>query len=330
MSRAEQIPRQWRILKRLETHRYGLSAADLAREESCPVRTIYRDIADLEEAGFPLVQEKKGKRSLWKLAFQKGAPQVPFTYTEIYALNLGRGWMRLLEGTDFYDSICSAYEKIRATLPPGVLEHLEAFESGMTVRPGKSQDFSQLSDLINNINEAMDANERIKIVYFTPQKNTETERKVDPYRLWLQDGAMYLTGFCHLREGIRTFNLARIRSLEKTGEHFEPVEDFDIDAYLANGFKTMTGEVMEIEILFDPEVKHVATEKIWHSTQELLPQDDGSLILKFRAGGLQEIKSWILGFGSKVEVLKPDILRQAVIDELQKATQRYALTSPKH
>ena len=50
MAMDDQIPRQWRILRRLETHRYGLSANDMAGEEGCPVRTIYRDLADLEES----------------------------------------------------------------------------------------------------------------------------------------------------------------------------------------------------------------------------------------------------------------------------------------
>ncbi|MBU52671.1 MAG: hypothetical protein CL920_28575 [Deltaproteobacteria bacterium] len=323
MSRAEQIPRQWRILKRLEAHHFGLSASDLAEVEGCPVRTIYRDIADLEEAGFPLIQEKRGKRSLWKLAFHRGSPQVPFTYSEIYALCLGRGLMRLLEGTDFYDSICSAFEKIRSTLPPGVLEHLEAFESNVIVRTGTSQNFSLFSDLIHQINGAIDENSRIEILYFSPGNNAEIKRKVDPYRLWIQDGAMYLTGYCHLRDGIRTFNLARIRRLDKLEESFEEVPDFDIDAYLADGFRTMTGEVMEIELLFDPQVKHVASEKIWHPTQEVIENEDGSVVLRFQAGGMKEIKTWILGFGPKIQVLKPEKLREAVANDIKKTYERY-------
>lgn len=321
MSRADQIPRQWRILRRLEAHRYGLSAADLASEEDCPIRTIYRDLADLEEAGFPLIQERRGKRSLWKLAFNRNGPQVPFELSELSALWIGRGFMELLKGTVFYEGVFSALEKVKATLPPGVLEHLE--ESKISVRQNQTQKTELFSDFLPIINEALEGCFRLQITYFTPESNKNTERKVDPYRLWIQDGVMYLIGYCHLREGLRTFKLARIREISKIEEEFEPDPDFDIDTYLAGSFRVMTGERMEVEILFDPLVRHIAEENVWHETQTITECDDGSVILSFHASGLQEIKTWVLGFGSKVCVLQPASLRQAVAEDLLKSCQRY-------
>jgi proteasome accessory factor B len=85
----------------------------------------------------------------------------------------------------------------------------------------------------------------------------------------------------------------------------------------------MGGEVMEFEILFDDDVKHVAQERIWHPTQEVIEQEDGRVLLKFKAGGLQEIKGWLLGFGPRVEVLHPQELRDAIVSDLEAATRRY-------
>ncbi len=326
MSRVEQIPRQWRILKRLEAHRFGLTAADLAEVEECPIRTIYRDLADLEEAGFPLVQEKRGKSSLWKLAFLKNGPQIPFEFSELYALLLSRSLMRLLEGTEFFESINSVFEKVRSTLPPGVLEHLEQFESKVFVRQNRSQVASRFSAFLPIINKALDASETLEMVYFTPGKNENTTRRLDPYRLWIQDGVMYLIGFCHLRRDIRTFNLSRIRELKPTGQKFDEDEKFDIEAYLAGGFRVMTGEIMDISVRFDPDVRHLAEERIWHDTQEIIEEPNGSVLLRFRASGLVEIKSWLLAFGPRVEVLEPKELRDAVIEDLRKSFDRYNLS----
>ena len=322
MARADQIPRQWRILRRLETHRYGLSANDLASEEGCPVRTIYRDLADLEEAGFPLIQERVGKRSLWRLAFQRNKPHIPFHYTEVCALWLGRRFMKGLEGTNFYDEINSALEKIRSTLPPGVLEHLEEFSSKVEVGRGFSANLADSSGFMPTINKALEECARIEITYFTPNKKNETTRKIDPYRMLFQGEAIYLIGYCHLREGVRTFNVARIRDVKETEEFFDE-PDFDLEEYMGDGFRIMTGEVMEIEIHFDASVAHVAQEKIWHSTQELIKQEDGSVLLKFKAGGLIEIKTWVLSFGPKVQVVKPEALKEAVLNDYKQALELY-------
>jgi predicted DNA-binding transcriptional regulator YafY len=323
MARADQIPRQWRILKRLEAHRFGLTANDLAEAEDCPIRTIYRDLADLEEAGFPMVQEKRGARSMWKLAFQRNSPQIPFEFSEIYALWLSRSLMKLLEGTEFYESICSVFEKVRSTLTPGILEHLEQFESRVVVRQNRGQDTSRFSEFIPLINKALEENETVEMTYFSPESNENTKRLVNPYRLWIQDGVMYLIGYCHLRKDVRTFNLSRLRALVLAGEHFEEDAGFDLEAYLAGGFRTMTGEVMDIEIRFDQRVRHVAEERIWHDTQELIEQPDGSVILRFKASGFKEIKSWVLSFGPKVEVLAPLSLRDAIRQDLLEAAKRY-------
>lgn len=322
MARAEQIPRQWRILRRLEANRFGLSANDLADEENCPVRTIYRDLDDLEEAGFPLIQEKRGKRSLWRLAFQRNQPNIPLVYTEVCALWLSRRFLSLWKGTDMFEAATSAFDKVRAMLTPGVLEHLEEYENKVVVR-SIEQVTDSFADMMPTINEALEGDERLEIVYHSPNNRSDTTRTIDPYRLWIQDNVMYLIAFCHLRQDLRTFHLARIKSLKKTGESFEENGEFDLDAYLAGTFRAMGGEVMEFEILFDDDVKHVAQERIWHPTQEVIEQEDGRVLLKFKAGGLQEIKGWLLGFGPRVEVLHPQELRDAIVSDLEAATRRY-------
>lgn len=322
MARAEQIPRQWRILRRLESHRFGLSAADLAEEENCPVRTIFRDLHHLEEAGFPLITERRGKRSLWKLAFTQESPQIPFNFTEVCSLWLGRVLMEFWKGSEIFDSIHSAFEKIRSTLPPGVLEHFEEFSEKFVVRGFHLSD--EASEHMTVINEALTNSEQLEICYFSPSQGTETRRVVDPYRLWIQDGVIYLIAFCHLREDIRTFHLSRVRSSEKTGNYFEVDPNFNPDNFLKGNFRKMGGEdITEVEIVFDSSVRHVIEEQTFHDTQTLVEREDGSVLVRFQTGGLKELHSWVLSFGSQAEVIKPLILREKVIASLTASLERY-------
>jgi len=61
--RGEQLARQWRILRALESNRHGITVADLAEEEGCHARTVWRDLAGIQEAGFPLYSEKADRRA---------------------------------------------------------------------------------------------------------------------------------------------------------------------------------------------------------------------------------------------------------------------------
>jgi predicted DNA-binding transcriptional regulator YafY len=52
--RGEQLARQWRILRTLESRKTGATVADLAQEQDCHPRTVWRDLTAIQEAGFPL------------------------------------------------------------------------------------------------------------------------------------------------------------------------------------------------------------------------------------------------------------------------------------
>ncbi|WP_419656527.1 hypothetical protein Dvar_56190 [Desulfosarcina variabilis str. Montpellier] len=64
--RGDQLSRQWRVLRRLEVSRHGLTAAEVAEEGNVSLRTAYRDMDDLQLAGFPIYTEKEGKTTRWR------------------------------------------------------------------------------------------------------------------------------------------------------------------------------------------------------------------------------------------------------------------------
>jgi predicted DNA-binding transcriptional regulator YafY len=55
--RGDQLARQWQILRTIESRNHGVTVADLAAQEGCHTRTIWRDFAAIQEAVFPLYSE---------------------------------------------------------------------------------------------------------------------------------------------------------------------------------------------------------------------------------------------------------------------------------
>ncbi|MGD8740778.1 MAG: transcriptional regulator [Desulfobacterales bacterium] len=324
MARGDQLARQWRILQSLIASRRGKSAADLARELEFHWRTVYRDLEALQLAGFPIFTDRIDGKNLWSVldSVRHNIP-IPLSLTELMALYFSRGLMTVLKDTVFYESLESFFQKIKATLPAETIQYLERIEESFEVGSKPYKQYGQLRDSIDRISEATIHRKIIEIDYFTMSRKEKTHRKVAPYKIWFFDGAFYLVGNCGLREDIRIFALDRIKSLKLTDETFEMPEDFKVEDFMQTSFGVFHGKPQNVRIRFAAEVAGYINEKIWHKTQKIQPQKDGSLIFEARVAGTEEIKFWLMTWGSKAEVLSPAALREEILAEAKAMLHSY-------
>ena len=83
---------------------------------------------------------------------------------------------------------------------------------------------------------------------------------------------------------------------------------------------------MAIRIRFSASQAPYIKQRIWHPSQEIEELDDDAIILSFQAGGMYEIKSWIMSHGANAEVLAPASLREEIIEEIEKNLSTYKKT----
>ncbi|MGD8762190.1 MAG: transcriptional regulator [Desulfobacteraceae bacterium] len=313
MARGDQLARQWKIIQTLLSSRRGRTATELAEALGCHSRTIYRDLEALQVAGFPIYTDRVEGKSHWSLLeTAKHNIPIPFNLAELMALYFSRGMMKILKNTVFYDSLRSLFDKIKATLPPEYIQYLERIETSLAVGSKPYKTYRKIRGIIDQITEAAVQKKVIEIVYFSMSRKKETRRKVAPYKIWFFDGSFYLVGNCRLREDIRIFALDRIKHLEPTDESFVVPEDFDVDEFMQSSFGVFQGESVNVKIWFSSDVAGYIRERIWHESQRIHPQDDGSIIFEAEVAGTDEIKYWTMSWGSKALALSPESLRQQI------------------
>jgi predicted DNA-binding transcriptional regulator YafY len=318
MARGDQLARQWRIIQTLISARHGKSVSVLAKDLSCHIRTIYRDLEALQAAGFPVYTDRVGGKNLWVLLDNaKHSLPIPFSLPELMALYFSRGMMGVLKDTVFYDSLVSLFDKIKATLPGECIEYLERIENSLEVRSKPYKQYSQLRFIIEKVSEAATQKKYIDIDYYTMSRNKKTRRKVAPYKIWFFDGTFYLIGNCGLREDIRIFAMDRIQNFELTNETFEMPQDFNVDDFMKSSFGIFHGERVRVRIWFAADIAAYIRERTWHATQDIETLQDGSIIFKAEVAGIAEIKFWILKWGAKAKVLKPESLRVEIREEAE-------------
>src|SRR3990172_7348837 len=160
MARNDQVTRQWQLLRRLEGSR-GATLQELA--DSLPdglprhLRTLRRDLAALESAGFPLVTERSGAQTRWKLieGFHR-VPALAFSPTELMALAFSRNLLKPLEGTLIHASLDSALNKATAALPPSGLTYVRQMQDLFAVGIGPHKTYRDHQETIDHLARAID------------------------------------------------------------------------------------------------------------------------------------------------------------------------------
>ena len=327
MARGDQLARQWRIIQTLVTSKHGKTVGDLVKEEDCHPRTIYRDLEALQEAGFPIYSDRVDGKGVWSVVDEyKHKMPVPFTLPELMALYFSRDLISVFKGTMFYDSLEALFQKIKTTLPPESLAYMDRVEQTLHIGFKPHKDFKRFREIIKQINEAAVNQKTIDMIYKTMSRGgEENRRKVDPYKVMFFDSTFYLIGLCHLRSEIRMFVLDRIKMMNITDETFEIPEDFDLETYMQSPFKVIHDKPVKVTIRFDKKAAGYIKEKIWHHSQKIEPQKDGSIIFSAEVAGTEEVKHWVLSWGTNAEVLEPAYLKEEIAQELRQCLKKYSL-----
>lgn len=325
MARGDQLARQWIIFQQLMKARYGKTVNDLAADLDCHPRTVYRDLDALQAAGFPIYNEKVNGTNFWALLEDAKKPvPIPFSQAELIALYFGRDVLKILKNTVFHDSLESLFKKIKTTLSDESKTYLKQIESSLRAGPGPHKKYDRFKDTIETVNEAVIKKQVVEILYYTMSRKKVSQRKVAPYKLWFYDGTFYLIGHCRSKKDVRIFAVDRIKMINLTGERFEVPADFNADEFMKASFGVFQGRPVRVRVNFSPDAAEYVKEKVWHESQKITGQKDGSIVLELEVAGTREIKHWILRWGSQARVLEPDSLREEIRSEAAEILGVYA------
>jgi predicted DNA-binding transcriptional regulator YafY len=324
MARGDQLSRQWKIIHTLMASVRGRPASELAAELECHSRTVYRDLEALQMAGFPLFTDQSGGKTLWSVIDTgRRTMPLPLSLTELMALYFSRNMLKVLEGTAIFDSLSSLFEKVKATLPPEYASYLDKISQSLEVGVKAHKPYQRFQETLDRVHQATQERRHIEMEYFSMRRGARSHRRVAPYKVWFYNETFYLIGYCELRRGIRLFAVDRIERLEILDSRFEPPEGFDANEFMQASFGVFQGEAVQVRIHFSPAVAGYIEERVWHPSQTLEHQSDGSLIFGAQVAGLEEIKYWTLKWGAGATVLTPEALRTAVAEEVREMAANY-------
>ncbi len=329
MARNSELIRQWEILREIDGARTGIGIAKLASLRRVSQRTIRRDIQALCDAGFPLYDEKINGTSMWKLTDKpfKSLGDTGLSVMEVCALYFGHSMLTTMAGAPFADDLERAMGKLRRALPAGSRKYLDAMPTLLKAKTSgrKKQDERKAREFAARMAEAALGHRCVTMKYASRQSGRTKDYTVEPLRISSAHGGIYITAYVPEYGENRTFALERIQTLGLTDDHFDPrplpPEPF------ANSIGVHSGSPEPIEIEFDQAVASFIEEREWHRSQEFVPRQNGSVLMKLRVCNDAPLRSWVLSFGSHARVVSPASLAREIGDEVERAAAGYETPS---
>lgn len=297
----------------------------LAQELEVSERTIRSDLAFLRDRYHaPLEYSSKLGHHYtdpeWRL------PSISLTEGELFALTVGARMLETYAGSPYALRLKSAIARLSERLPETTWVNVQQLaEEYIQFGGGAESDLDP--DIWHKLEDACSQRLSVMMTYYTASRDAISERKLDPYLLHVYRGTnLYLIGYCHNRQAFRWFRVDRIKKLEILPEHFTPDPKFNPKEYIGNVFQHEVGDKqLDVEIWFDAKTAPYIRERRWHYTQEIEEHPNGSLTLKMRVRGINDLKRWVMWYGKGAKVLSPLELVELVQQEVEGMRQNYKL-----
>ena len=324
--RNAEVIRQWQILRQIESSRTGVTIHELSKHADVTTRTIRRDLQALQEAGFALFDEgEEHDTKRWKL------DTAPFRSVEsglgvqdVAALYLSRSIVEALSAWPLADELRIALGKLENALNPRMREFLASLPQVVSTKavPGIGGARRELVDVTRRLFEAVRDRRLIEMRYYSAASGRAKSYKVEPYRLALAQGGIYLVAWVPQYDEFRTFAVERIERLSVQEATFRKTRDLPADVFGAS-LGVFSAEPERVVIEFAAKVAPYIHGKTWHESQATTTLPDGRVRMTLDVSIDWALRSWLLGFGADARVVSPPKLVASLRDELASAAALY-------
>ena len=299
---------------RLQGSRGGVTLDDIQQELSVSRRTAERMRDAVEWAFGPLeTAPVHDNRLHWRLQSNALRHLVRISAEELTALAtaaeaLDRGGLpEQAAGLRDLDT------KLRAVQQEATLERLESDletllqAEGLAMRPGPRQPVD--AGLLSLLREAILSRRTVQFRYRARSTRQESRQTVEPYGL-LYGNRAFLVGRTDWSDEPRLWRLTGVSDARLLDERFERDPAFDLQRYARRSFGTFQEKPVRVVLRFDEDAAPDASSFLFHPDQAVEQHEDGTVTVRFEAGGLDEMCWHLVTWGETVTVEKPVRLRR--------------------
>ncbi|WP_312160539.1 YafY family protein [Phenylobacterium sp.] len=325
--RHEKAARLLDLARMLASSAEGLTLDEMAERLGVGRRTAER-MRDAVREAFPQLEEVDDPptRRFRIPAGLDGIFQAP-SADEFAALRAAAEQFRAAGSRNRAGALLSLEQKVlsairagaRRKLAPDLEALLEAETMAIHAGPRPFED----EEVLGAVREAIKSLRRLRLRY-EGGSSPGRVREITPFGL-LFGRSNYLVGGEGDSPEPRTWRLDRIRDIEVSETAGSRPEGFSLQAFMNRSFGIYQDEIEDVVLRVFPHGAEEAMGWRFHPTQSIEPQPDGSVLVRFTAGGMRELAWHLFTWGDKVEIIAPQRLRSVMREELAVAARAHGL-----
>lgn len=300
------------ILIQLQSKRI-VKAQELADRFEVSLRTIYRDIRTLEASGVPIISEAGVGYSIME---GYRLPPVMFTREEVGSFVAAEKLMQKFVDKSLGNYYESAMMKLKSVLRGREKDWISALESQILVDPTNKLFNDSLPNALETLFESIAEKRQVFLKYQAVNRETPSERFVEPVGIYHESGFWYVLAFCHLRSDYRQFRTDRMLAIKSTKNNFTR-EHITLDEYRSQYENTPKTKVV---ISVDKSVvRYINNSKMQHGF--VSEKVKGNQVeMTFMTSYLEHSFSrWYIVFSDYAKIIEPESLKLQVKEILEKA-----------
>ena len=294
-------------------YRQGLSIHDIEARFEVSRRTAER-MRDAVIRAFPSVEETRDDSRIkrWYLprtqmhdlsaidADDLAALQTAIRLADTY--NIADTGQRLAELEAKLNTLIDRKKQER--IAPDLEAITEA--EGLAVRQGPRPKID--TGHIEELRYAIKACRAVEITYTARSTGRTSWQHIHPYG-FIYGSRHYLVAYSPEQEDFRLYSLPNIHAVDLQDTSFERDSDFDLQAYANRSFGVFQEEPVNVVWQVSPGAAEDARHYLFHPSQQIEEQDDGSLLIHFTAGGMLEMCWELFRWGGSIQIIAPDELK---------------------
>lgn len=290
------------ILIQLQSKRV-VKAQDLSDRFDVSLRTIYRDLKSLENAGVPIFGEAG---SGYSLVDGYRLPPVMFSREEAGSFVAAEKLMQKFTDKSLHQNFESAMFKVKSVLRGNEKEWVSALDTVVSINHARTAFNAAVPDAMEIIFECMADKKRASLAYLSPGAKSATQRIIEPIGLFHENQHWYIMAFCHLRNDYRQFRIDRIQKIQRSEEPFSRKHGTLDDYRRERPGETKT----RIKILVDRCVSHyLKFERDYYGFEKEEIKGDKVAFTFNCSAPPQSFCRWYLMFGDSADIIEPESLK---------------------
>ena len=297
----------------------GLTIADIMNEFGVKRRTAERMLHAVEEVfgGLDPVKNIGEKRRHWRLQSPTVGQLVRVSPEELAELESAVTGLERAGLTEHAASLRNLGSKLRAiarSRPSGEREsYLEMLmrTEGLAMRAGPRPRLEE--DLLSVLRKGIKFSRVVEFEYLAQGTGRRSHRRVQPYGV-LYGNRAFLVGKTDSDGDMRLWRLANMSEAKPSIEKFKRDPAFDLQSYAKRSFGTFQEKPVDVVLRFNADAARDAAAFLFHPEQNVTENKDGSVTVRFKAGGIEEMCWHLVTWEDGVTVEKPARLRRRLIE----------------